>query len=66
MIAPGSAVLVHGSPATVTSVHKGGKRYGVTYSDGKQTFVNASACKPVPPRTIFDLPIAAWAMREEC
>lgn len=28
--------------ATVTSVHKGGKRLGVTTEHGKTTFVNAS------------------------
>lgn len=60
----GTKVLVHGkNQATVTSVHKGGKRYGVRYADGKTTFVAAAACKPAPPQTVFDLPIAAWAVR---
>jgi len=44
----GMKVLVHGkNVATVLSVHANGKRCGVVYTDGKATFVSASACKAV-------------------
>jgi len=40
----GSLVKVHGKNyATVTGIHGNGKRLAVTYTDGKTTFVNASA-----------------------
>lgn len=48
MFSVGTTVKLHGKTiATVTSVHKKGKRLGVVLADGKATFVGANAAAAV-------------------
>lgn len=43
--APGARVTWHGVAATVTSVHRNGKTYGIVTDNGKTTFTRRDALK---------------------
>jgi hypothetical protein len=57
------AVSFHASEALAA---RGADKTRACWPGAEVVIGEVSPTKPVAPKTVFDLPIAAWAMREEC